>query len=451
MKLSKDLFLGLCFSFFVLTACGSSDADDAPLPHDGGSALSVSPSSINAPATESSSTIDVTAERGEWTSYTDAAWITLDCKNTNQATGTVTVHIAANTGVVRQASVYIKSGSSRKTVSVKQQAPLAVSKDVVRFPSVGGNDTIMVTAADSWNVSSGAEWINANKLDDGRVVVTAKANDAHETRTGELTVKTSTEAKTVSVIQESVDDRTMVIPEGYVLDWHDEFDYNGQLSSDWTEESKPAGWVNNELQTYIKGTSVNEVKNGSLNIHCFKGNDGKVYSGRVYAKVNKGWQYGYFEARIKLPKGKGTWPAFWMMPVTIDWANEGWPLCGEIDIMEEVGVVPNEVSSSFHAKGHNHTNNTQITHAMNIGNAESEYHVYALEWTPNKLTTYVDGKVQLIYNNPGTGIVDWPYDKPFYIILNLAWGGSWGGMNGVDEKALPVTMNVDYVRVFVKQ
>ena len=87
---------------------------------------------------------------------------------------------------------------------------------------------------------------------------------------------------------------------------------------------------------------------------------------------------------------------------------------------------------------------------MNIGNAEGEYHVYALEWTPNNLTPYVDGKVQLTYNNPGTGVVDWPYDKP-YVILNLAWGGSWGGMNGVDESALPVTMNVDYVRVFKKK
>ena len=86
--------------------------------------------------------------------------------------------------------------------------------------------------------------------------------------------------------------------------------------------------------------------------HCFKGSDGKIYSGRVYAHESEGWQYGYIEARMMLPKGKGTWPAFWMMPCNVDWSKEGWPKCGEIDIMEEVGVVPNEVSSSLHAEGH---------------------------------------------------------------------------------------------------
>ena len=185
-----------------------------------------------------------------------------------------------------------------------------------------------------------------------------------------------------------------------------------------------------------------------MSIKCFKENN-KIYSGRVYAHDNVGWKYGYIEAKIKLPKGKGTWPAFWMMPCNVDWANEGWPKCGEIDIMEEVGCVPNEVSSSLHAEGHVHTNNTQVTHAMTIENAEGEYHIYAIEWTKEYIRTYVDGKEQLNYESDGT-IRNYPYDKPYYIILNLAWGGSWGGMWGVDESALPVTMMVDYVRVFQK-
>ena len=169
--------------------------------------------------------------------------------------------------------------------------------------------------------------------------------------------------------------------------------------------------------------------------------------------MNTGWEYGYFEARIMLPEGKGTWPAFWMMPVGNDWNTNPWPMCGEIDIMEEVGVVPNEVSSSIHTQDYNHTIGTQKTHAMTIEQAEGEFHLYALEWTEDAITTYVDGKVQLAVTKQqlGAGHNQWPFHYAFYPILNLAWGGDWGGMNGVDESALPVTMKVEYVRVFQKK
>jgi beta-glucanase (GH16 family) len=192
--------------------------------------------------------------------------------------------------------------------------------------------------------------------------------------------------------------------------------------------------------------------NGALHITALKEN-GKVYSGRVYAHVNQGWQYGYFEAKIKLPKGQGTWPAFWMMPVGNDWNTNPWPMCGEIDIMEEVGVVPNEVSSSIHTQDYNHTKSTQKTHAMTISKAEGEFHTYALLWTADEITTYVDGKEQLHVTKAalGSGHNQWPFHYAFYPILNLAWGGDWGGMKGVDESALPVTMEVDYVRVFQKK
>lgn len=235
--------------------------------------------------------------------------------------------------------------------------------------------------------------------------------------------------------------------EGYKLVWNDEF--NGEtLNTDWTYEVKPQGWVNNELQNYVheitpEGNKVTEVSNGTLKITALKEGD-KVYSSRIYAKRTSGWKYGYMEASIKLPVGKGTWPAFWMMPVNYT----SWPKDGEIDIMEEVGTNPNYVSSSLHATGHVHTNGTQVTHEMLQEGAENEFHLYAIKWTPENITTYVDGKLQLSYDNPGTGEVDWPYDAPFYLILNLAWGGNWGGMNGVDETALPVTMEVDYVRVY---
>jgi beta-glucanase (GH16 family) len=117
-----------------------------------------------------------------------------------------------------------------------------------------------------------------------------------------------------------------------------------------------------------------------------------------------------------------------------------------------VGVVPNEVSSSIHTQDYNHTKNTQKTHAMTIDKAEGEFHTYALLWTADEMTTYVDGKVQLNVKKSelGSSHNQWPFHYPFYLIFNLAWGGDWGGMKGVDESALPVTMEVDYVRVFQK-
>jgi beta-glucanase (GH16 family) len=245
------------------------------------------------------------------------------------------------------------------------------------------------------------------------------------------------------------------VPKGYELVWQDEFNEGTEPdASKWTHVVMRQGMVNHELQNYVNhltpaGATVTEVKDGTLRINCFKEND-RVYSGRLNGNVRTGWQYGYFEARIKLPKGKGTWPAFWMMPANNRMPNNGWPRCGEIDIMEEVGFTPNEVSSSIHTQDYNHTKNTHKNHAMTIKNAEGDFHVYSLLWTEDEIITYVDGKEQLHLEKAvlGEDHDQWPFHYPFHIILNLAWGGDWGGQEGVDEDALPVTMEVDYVRVY---
>lgn len=142
-----------------------------------------------------------------------------------------------------------------------------------------------------------------------------------------------------------------------------------------------------------------------------------------------------------------------MMPVGNDWNTNPWPQCGEIDIMEEVGADPNQVSSSLHTQNYNHTKGTQKTHAMNCPGAEEEFHVYALEWTEDFINTYVDGKLQLSATKSSMGADhdSWPFHYAFYPILNLAWGGDWGGYKGVDDSALPVTMQIDYLRVFQKK
>lgn len=339
-----------------------------------------------------------------------------------------------------------------------------VSPETVSAPAEGGTFIVNVTTTGiEWGIGVGSsEFFTAKASNTGRqngsITITVPKNPDTEVRTGNISVMSGTARKTITVTQAAAESAAYNAPEGYKLVWQDEFNDGTELNkADWTHEEQNSGWVNNELQNYVnhttpKGKYVTEIMGGSLRIHCFK-EDGKVYSGRVYAHVNEGWQYGYFEASIKLPKGKGTWPAFWMMPVGNDWSTNPWPKCGEIDIMEEVGCVPNEVSSSIHTQDYNHTKNTQKTHAMTISKAEGEFHTYALLWTADEITTYVDGKEQLHVEKAklGSGHDQWPFHYAFYPIFNLAWGGDWGGMKGVDDNALPVTMEVDYIRVFQKK
>ena len=334
---------------------------------------------------------------------------------------------------------------------------ITVSQERIDVPATGGTYTVSITTTGKeWNAYADQDFIAVDAKNtvaqSGTLTVTVGANPTTSVRSGNVTVMSGAARRTIEVSQAAAAQSAYNAPEGYQLVWQDEFDKGSELNADdWTHEVKNSGWVNNELQNYVnhktpEGSLVTEVRNGKLRITALKEN-GKVYSGRVYAKVRQGWQYGYIEASIKLPKGKGTWPAFWMMPVNF----RSWPADGEIDIMEEVGYHPNYVSSSLHANAHVHSNGTQVTHEMRCDGAEDEFHTYAILWTAKNITTYVDGKVQLSYDNRGLGRDDWPYDDPFYVILNLAWGGDWGGAQGVDENALPATMEIDYVRVFQKK
>ena len=359
-------------------------------------------------------------------------------------------------------------GCGSEPVTTPPDVTLSVNPASVNVNYEARTVVLSVSATGDWGVSvADKDWCSVSPSGgikgNSEVKVNLATNRTGQVRENTITFRYGSKTLEVPVTQDLCeedlppDPGEIVVPEGYHLVWHDEFEEGITLDpAHWTHEVQNSGWVNHELQNYVNhqtssGKKVTEVQDGSLHIHCFK-EGGKIYSGRVYAHVGTGWQYGWFEARINLPKGKGTWPAFWMMPVGNDWSTNPWPMCGEIDIMEEVGCVPNEVSSSIHTQDYNHTKNTQKTHAMTIANAEGEYHVYALEWTEDAITTYVDGKVQLAVKKSvlGTGHNQWPFHYAFYPILNLAWGGDWGGMNGVDESALPITMSVDYIRVFQK-
>ena len=255
-------------------------------------------------------------------------------------------------------------------------------------------------------------------------------------------------------------------PEGYKMVWNDEFDDAANLTKNWNAMDWKAGNVNNELQTYKPGDKsytdrdgvsrkTLEIKDGKLLINLFEGKDGKIYSGRIDSHDAAGkhsgyaaWRYGYMEARIKLPSGKGTWPAYWMMPEGVNWSDETWPTCGEIDIMEEVGNDPNNCVCSLHAIGHYHSNNTQVSASKHVDNMEGGWVTYALLWDNENIAMYADGQRILTYANDHNGYVNWPYDRPYYITLNLAYGGDWGGAGGVQSQLKPCTMEVEYVRVY---
>ncbi|MCM1317816.1 MAG: family 16 glycosylhydrolase [Bacteroides sp.] len=455
MKRFKYYFMSL-LALGCLTACGGDD-NDGPTPPATTADVTVTPEAVVANANGGDFELNVVNNgKTGWTAYASDAckdWVTVSTPNWSSAGSKVLVNVKANKGTdSRSGLVVIKAGSAVKNISVTQDAPMQLGKTEIYSQSKGETFEIEVKASSDWTATADQSWVTCAKASDTVLKITTAQNDTDETRTATVTVKTAAEQQTIAVKQSSKIDREIVAPEGYRLVWHDEFNEGTQLSSEWRHEVQRSGWVNNELQNYVNGSAdgkrVTEIKDGNLVITCFKGSDGKIYSGRVYAKDNVGWTYGYFEARMILPKGKGTWPAYWMMPVRMD---GGWPHCGEIDIMEEVGVNPNACSSSIHTTSYNHTIGTQKTHETKIPGAQDDYHIFAVEWTPDALIFYQDGKEHFRFTNDKKGNRDtWPFDYAFYPIFNLAWGGDWGGWNGVDEKALPCKFTIDYIRIFQK-
>ncbi len=236
------------------------------------------------------------------------------------------------------------------------------------------------------------------------------------------------------------------VPEGMELVWSDEFDYDGAPDPEkWNYSLGDNGWGNAELQDYTDSAKNAHVKKGVLTITALNENGGWT-SARLKTQYKNAWKYGFFEIRAKLPHGRGTWPAIWMLPVRDTYG--GWPRSGEIDIMEHVGFDENVIHTSIHTRDFNHKNGNQKTNSIKIPGAVKDFHTYALEWTEESIRWYIDGEVCYSYDNPGTGIGGWPFDIPYYIILNLAIGGTWGGMEGISSGMKKAVMEVDYVRVY---
>ena len=231
--------------------------------------------------------------------------------------------------------------------------------------------------------------------------------------------------------------------------WADEFSADGAPDpGKWGYDVGGSGWGNNELQYYTNSTNNASVANGILSITARKEfRDGKNYTSARLVTKNKGdFLNGRVEVSAKLPSGRGTWPAIWMLPT--DWAYGNWPNSGEIDIMEHVGYDPTRVHFSIHTEAYNHTKGTQKSTNRIIPTAMSEFHKYRVDWTPYAVRGYFDDEFIFEFVNEGRGSSTWPFDKKFHLLLNLAIGGNWGGVNGVDETIFPVIFEIDYVRVY---
>lgn len=233
------------------------------------------------------------------------------------------------------------------------------------------------------------------------------------------------------------------------LVWSDEFEYSGlPAANKWTCEEGGHGWGNNELQYYTLNRTQNaRVENGLLIIEALKENyNGREYTSARLITTGKGdWLYGRFEIRAKVPGGRGTWPAIWLLPT--DWAYGNWPASGEIDIMEHVGYDPTHIFGTAHTQVYNSPMGTQKGSSVTGSDWESDFHVYAIEWSATKIDFIVDDTKYYTFNNEG-GWEKWPFDKRFHMILNVAVGGSWGGAQGVDPSIFPRRMEIDYVRVY---
>ena len=238
----------------------------------------------------------------------------------------------------------------------------------------------------------------------------------------------------------------------YQLVWSDEFDYTGLPdSAKWNYDVGGNGWGNNELEYYTSKRLDNaRVENGNLVIEARKEAwQGMNYtSARLLTKGKMSWQYGKIDVRAKLPRGRGTWPAIWMLG---DTNPLKWPDDGEVDIMEHVGFDQGVIHGSVHCKKYNWVIGNGKTATTRVMDCSDNFHLYSLEWDKNTIKISVDSTSYMSFSNEHSGYDAWPFDNKLFLILNIAVGGNWGGQQGVDDSIWPQQMLVDYVRVYQRK
>jgi len=237
------------------------------------------------------------------------------------------------------------------------------------------------------------------------------------------------------------------------LVWSDEFNGTGLPDgSKWNYDLGSNGFGNNEIQEYTNNTRNVRQENGNLVIEAIKSGSSWT-SARIVSRDKYEFTQGRIVFRAKLPSGVGTWPALWMLGENI--AAAGWPACGEIDVAEHRGKEYGVIYSSIHAPA-NYGNNVK-TATSRIKNFDSEFHLYQANWKPDRIEFSIDDEVFFTYKPEALNNATWPFDKPQYIIMNIAMGGNWGSetkyetngsKNGIDPSLSSVRMEIDFVRVY---
>jgi beta-glucanase (GH16 family) len=237
-------------------------------------------------------------------------------------------------------------------------------------------------------------------------------------------------------------------PPGWKPAWRDEFDGDALDASSWGFDLGAGGWGNGEAERYTSRPENIRVEGGALVIEARREKyQGSYYtSARVKTQGLRAFRYGRIEARIKVPSGMGLWPAFWLLGSDI--SEVGWPACGEIDAMEYVGRDPRGVHGTIHGPGYSGARG--LTKRLDAGlEVADDFHVYAVEWEEGRIRWFFDGKEYSSVSKADIGDRAWAFDKPFFIILNLAVGGNWPGPAALDTP-FPARLLVDYVRVYEK-
>ena len=250
---------------------------------------------------------------------------------------------------------------------------------------------------------------------------------------------------------------------GWILTWSDEFDGQDGSAVDptkWVHDVGGSGWGNQELEYYTNGTQNAVVMGGNLVItattagassyNCYYPSSGpcQYTSARLLTQNKFSQQYGRIEARIQIPKGQGLWPAFWMLGADIN--TSGWPTCGEIDIMENIGKEPSTNNGSLHMPAAGTSNDDDLTGTYTLpGNAKlgDDFHTYAIEWSAAAIKFYVDDNLYETQTPSTATGRTWKFDHPFFMLLNVAVGGQWPGAPD-STTTFPQTMKVDWVRVY---
>lgn len=235
----------------------------------------------------------------------------------------------------------------------------------------------------------------------------------------------------------------------YRLVFEDTFEKEGALDKKHYRFEVGNKWFNNEQQCYVDDNKHAFVKNHQLHLVATKGTGSCPYeSARINTQGLHEWTYGRFVIRAKLPEGHGSWPALWFLGASHSHGTS-WPLCGEIDLMEQSGHTPQRIHFSLHTHTYNHLQSAekQRTFTTQVKTATAEFHDYEMEWTPEKIDFLVDGKlIGGFSRKPGDTTHEWPFDQPFYLIMNIAVGGFMGG--DIHDDELPFEMIVDSIRVY---